>query len=51
MIFVSAQRGKDTKPGTFPAPLREIAKAIEQSAAGETVRRSRQRRLQTVRSR
>jgi hypothetical protein len=37
LIYVSAQHGKDTNAGTFGEPLREIAKAIELSPAGETV--------------
>jgi uncharacterized protein DUF1565 len=37
VIYASAQRGKDTNAGTFAAPFRELAKAIEQSPAGGTV--------------
>lgn len=37
MIYVSAQRGDDANTGTLAAPCREISKAVELSAASETV--------------
>jgi hypothetical protein len=37
VIHVSVQRGNDANPGTFAAPVREIAKGVELAVAGDTV--------------
>jgi hypothetical protein len=37
MIYVSAAHGNDANSGTLAAPFRQIAKALEQSPAGQTV--------------
>jgi hypothetical protein len=37
VIYVSAQRGNDTNPGTFGAPYREISKANALASTGSTI--------------
>jgi hypothetical protein len=37
VIYVSAQRGVETYPGTFTQPLRQISTAVAESPTGGTV--------------